>query len=132
MAERPIVEGQASPSVEIRGATTGARSVHRAPPTQPRRTTNTRGAYQAGKQELVRRFNRVSGQIGGIAQMVEEERYCPEVLIQLSAAIAALEKIGYILLRDHVHHCVTDGINRGDGDAYLDELMATIRQFTGR
>jgi DNA-binding FrmR family transcriptional regulator len=54
------------------------------------------------------------------------------VLVQLSAAIAALEKIGYILLRDHVQHCVADGITRGEGDAYLDELMATIRRFSGR
>jgi DNA-binding FrmR family transcriptional regulator len=64
--------------------------------------------------------------------MVEDERYCPEVLTQLSAAIAALEKIGFILLRDHVKHCVADGINAGEGDAYLDELVATIKRFSGR
>jgi len=97
-----------------------------------RRTPNTKGSYQAGKQDLMKRFNRLNGQISGIAQMVEDERYCPDVLIQLSAAIAALEKIGYILLRGHVQHCVTDGINRGEGDAYLDELMATVRRFAGR
>ena len=98
----------------------------------PRRTRNSRGSYQASKEDLLKRFHRLNGQIVGIEQMVENERYCPEVLIQLSATIAALEKIGYILLRDHVRFCVTDGINRGEGDAYLDELMATIRQFSGR
>lgn len=104
------------------------------------RTTNrskapplrSRGSYQASKQDLLRRFNRLNGQIAGIAQMVEDERYCPEVLIQLSAAVAALQKIGFILLRDHVKHCVADGINAGDGDAYLDELIATIQRFSGR
>ena len=91
-----------------------------------------RGSYQASKAELLRRFNRVGGQVTGIAQMVEEERYCPEVLTQLSAAIAGLEKIGFILLRDHVQHCVAEGMAAGDGEAYLDELMATVQRFSGR
>ncbi|HWF58587.1 MAG TPA: metal-sensitive transcriptional regulator [Candidatus Dormibacteraeota bacterium] len=91
-----------------------------------------RGRYQANKEELLTRFRRLNGQITGIAGMVEEERYCPEVLVQLSAAIAALEKIGYILLRDHVRYCVTEGINAGEGDEYLDELIASIQRFSGR
>lgn len=81
---------------------------------------------------MLRRFNRLNGQIAGIAQMVADERYCPEVLTQLSAAVAGLEKIGFILLRDHVKHCVADGISAGEGEAYLDELMATIQRFSGR
>ncbi len=92
----------------------------------------TRGSYQASKTDLLRRFKRLNGQIAGISQMVEDERYCPEVLTQLSAAIAGLEKIGFILLRDHVNHCVAEGITAGDGEAYLDELMATIQRFSGR
>ncbi len=96
------------------------------------RPLKTRGSYQASKADLLRRFNRLNGQIAGIAQMVEDERYCPEVLTQLSAAIAALEKIGFILLRDHVQHCVADGVSAGEGDAYLDELIATIQRFSGR
>ncbi|MHB8718412.1 MAG: metal-sensitive transcriptional regulator [Candidatus Dormibacteria bacterium] len=99
---------------------------------QRRAPLKSRGSYQASKADLLRRFRRLNGQIDGIAQMVEEERYCPEVLIQLSAAIAALEKIGFILLRDHVEHCVTEGIAAGRGDAYLDELVATIQRFSGR
>jgi DNA-binding FrmR family transcriptional regulator len=91
-----------------------------------------RGSYQASKADLLVRFNRLNGQIAGIAQMVDDERYCPEVLTQLSAAIAGLEKIGYILLRDHVQHCVADGIRAGEGEAYLDELVATIQRFSGR
>jgi CsoR family transcriptional regulator, copper-sensing transcriptional repressor len=90
------------------------------------------GSYQASKEELAKRFRRVIGQICGIAQMVEDERYCPEVLTQLSAAAAALDKIGYILLHDHVRHCVAEGIERGEGDAYMEELMTVIQRFTGR
>lgn len=92
----------------------------------------TRGSYQASKEELLRRFRRVAGQVDGIAGMVEAERYCPEVLTQLAAAIAGLEKIGFILLRDHVQHCVAEGMQAGEGDAYLDELIATIQRFAGR
>lgn len=91
-----------------------------------------RGSYQASKEDLLTRFRRLNGQIAGIARMVEEERYCPEVLTQLSAAMAALQKIGYILLRDHIGHCVQEGISAGEGEAYLNELIATIERFSGR
>jgi DNA-binding FrmR family transcriptional regulator len=108
----------------------------RTPPRTRSRTRpsalRTRGSYQASKDELLRRFARVNGQVNGIAQMVQDERYCPEVLTQLAAAIAGLEKIGFILLRDHVHHCVAEGISAGEGDVYLDELIATIQRFAGR
>lgn len=91
-----------------------------------------RGSYQASKKELLRRFQRVSGQVAGIARMVDEERYCPDVLVQLRSASAALEQIGYILLREHLGHCVADGIRRGEGDEYLDEVMEVIRGFARR
>ena len=61
------------------------------------------------------RFQRVLGQVRGIARMVEEERYCPEVLVQIRSAIPALDQIGYLLLRDHLAHCVADGVRGGEG-----------------
>lgn len=99
---------------------------------KPRQPLKSRGSYQASKDELFVRFNRVAGQLEGIRTMVDQERYCPEVLTQLSAAIAALEKIGYILLRDHIQGCVADGIREGNGDDYMDELMAIVQRFAGR
>jgi DNA-binding FrmR family transcriptional regulator len=107
-------------------------STQRSTATRAGKPLNTRGAYQASKEELLHRFNRVAGQLEGIRAMVDDERYCPEVLVQLSAAIAALEKIGFILLRDHIRGCVADGIRDGRGDDYMDELMATVQRFTGR
>lgn len=102
-------------------------------PQSPKTAASTRrGSYQADKRELLQRFNRVCGQLQGIRDMVEEERYCPEVLIQLSSVIAALEKIGFILLRDHIRTCVAEGIRQGRDQEYLDELMATIQRFAGR
>lgn len=99
---------------------------------RPQAPLRGRGSYQASKDELLVRFNRVAGQLEGIRTMVDEERYCPEVLTQLSAAIAALEKIGFILLRDHIQGCVSDGIREGKGDDYMDELMAIVQRFSGR
>lgn len=96
------------------------------------RRSPRRGSYQASKPELLNRFQRVSGQIAGIARMVEDERYCPEVLVQIRSASAALEQIGYILLREHLAHCVADGIRRGEGDQYLDEVMEVVRGFSRR
>jgi DNA-binding FrmR family transcriptional regulator len=78
------------------------------------------------------RFQRVLGQVRGIARMVEEERYCPEVLGQIRSAIPALDRIGYLLLRDHLAHCVADGVRGGEGDAYLDEVMEVIRGYSRR
>ena len=95
-------------------------------------TGTRKGSYQASKQDLTARFSRLQGQIGGIARMVDEERYCPDVLTQISSAIAALEKIGFILLREHIGHCVVEDVRRGRGEDTLDELMAAVHRFTGR
>ena len=95
-------------------------------------TTARRGSYQASKADLLARFRRIEGQIRGISQMVEEERYCPDVLLQLSASIAALEKIGFILLREHIGHCVVSDVADGHGDETLDELITVIHRFSGR
>ncbi len=95
-------------------------------------TKPRKGSYQASKEELDARFKRLQGQISGIARMVDEERYCPDVLTQISSAVAALEKIGFILLREHIAHCVVDDVARGRGDDTVDELMAVVHRFAGR
>ena len=95
-------------------------------------TGNRSGSYQASKQDLAARFNRLQGQISGIARMVEEERYCPDVLTQISSAVAALEKIGFLLLRDHIAGCVVEDVAQGRADAAVDELMAVVHRFAGR
>ncbi|MFN2452275.1 MAG: metal-sensitive transcriptional regulator [Candidatus Dormibacteria bacterium] len=94
--------------------------------------SSRRGSYQADKAQLLIRLRRVAGQVNGIAAMVETERYCPEVLVQISASVAGLEKVGFLLLRDHVRHCVAEDLERGRGDESLDELIATIKRFAGR
>lgn len=77
------------------------------------------------KASNLTRLKRVEGQIRGIQKMVEEERYCADILTQLSAVQEALRGVGRELMRNHLHHCATDAIRKGGRDAkeLYDELI---------
>lgn len=62
--------------------------------------------------------------------MVEEDRYCVDVLVQISAVQAALDKVGYQMLERHAKMCVTNAVKEGNGDEYMDELMKVIKQYS--
>jgi DNA-binding FrmR family transcriptional regulator len=90
----------------------------------------TRG-YSADKERLLNRLRRIEGQVRGVARMVEDDRYCIDVLTQIGAIQAALDKVGLGLLDDHVHHCVMEA--EGDTrDARTDELMAAVGRLMRR
>ena len=92
----------------------------------------TRG-YTATKDQLLKRLSRVEGQVRGVARMVEEDRYCIDVLTQISAAQAALEKIALGLLDDHVRHClVGKGEAPPDPAVQADELMGAVGRLVTR
>ncbi|WP_096440587.1 metal-sensing transcriptional repressor [Alteribacter populi] len=82
------------------------------------------------KEKLVNRLKRIEGQVRGIQRMVEDDRYCVDVLVQLSAINAALKKVGYSLLENHTRGCVADAVQHGDGDEAIEELMKVIQQFS--
>ena len=92
--------------------------------------TPTRG-YSASKDQLLTRLRRIEGQVGGIQRMVEADRYCIDVLTQISAAQAALDKVALGLLDDHAHHCVV-GADRSERDAKTEELMAAVGRLMRR
>jgi CsoR family transcriptional regulator, copper-sensing transcriptional repressor len=94
------------------------------------RMTETRG-YTAGKEQLVNRLRRIEGQVRGIERMVEEDRYCIDVLTQIAAIQAALDKVGLGLLDDHVHHCVMGSEGR-KREERTDELMAAVGRMMRR
>lgn len=79
--------------------------------------------YVHQKDALLKRLRRIEGQIRGVERMVDEERYCIEILDQIAAARTALEQVGLKLLEDHARHCVRKG--RTD----VDELMAAVERF---
>jgi len=84
------------------------------------------------KAEVVRRLNRIEGQVRGLKQMVEDERYCVDVLTQIAAVRTALERVGLELLDGHVRHCIGGALEAGDGDtasAHSEEMLAAIQRF---
>jgi len=87
--------------------------------------------YHSNKGQLLGRLKRIEGQVRGIQKMIEEDRYCVDILIQLAAIKSATHQVALNLLETHTHHCVKDAISSGtDGDKKIDELMDVIRQFT--
>lgn len=85
------------------------------------------------RDQLRRRLRRVAGQVAGIERMVEEDRYCVDVLLQVAAARAALDGIGKLLLNAHVETCVTDAMrsrNARDREQKVDELMEVFSKFS--
>lgn len=65
-------------------------------------------------ENLTKRINRISGQLNGVNKMIQENRYCHDVLIQIAAIESALKEVGYILLKDHMTSCVVDDIKNND------------------
>ncbi|MBV8954164.1 MAG: metal-sensitive transcriptional regulator [Solirubrobacterales bacterium] len=90
----------------------------------------TRG-YTASKDQLLARLGRIEGQIRGIGGMVQADRYCIDILTQISAAQAALDKVALGLLDDHAHHCVL-GAEEENRDAKTDELLAAVARLMRR
>src|SRR5688572_23829487 len=91
----------------------------------------TRG-YSATKDQLLTRLRRIEGQVRGIGRMIEDDRYCIDVLTQISAIQAALDKVGLGLLDGHARHCVYEGAREGRAEEMADELMAAVGRLTQR
>ncbi len=93
-------------------------------------TAPSRG-YTATKDQLIARLNRVEGQVRGVRAMVDDDRYCIDILTQISAVQAALDKVALGLLDDHVSHCVMNA--KGDDKAQkTKELMASVGRLLRR
>ena len=79
------------------------------------------------------RLKKISGQVGGLQRMVEQDRYCVDVLLQIAAARGALERVGQIVLRAHIETCVSGAIaskNKREIQEKLDELMDVLARFS--
>jgi DNA-binding FrmR family transcriptional regulator len=92
----------------------------------------TRG-YTATKDQLQTRLSRIEGQVRGVSRMVDEDRYCIDVLTQIGAIRAALDKVALGLLDDHVRHCLVGGHGGpADPDEQADELMHAVGRLLTR
>jgi DNA-binding FrmR family transcriptional regulator len=84
------------------------------------------------KDALKKRLHRIEGQVRGIERMVDEDRYCIDILTQIGAVKTALESLGLELLEDHVAHCVRDALASGDAETATQksaELLAAVERF---
>ncbi len=82
------------------------------------------------KEKIQNRLKRIEGQVRGVQRMVDEEAYCVDILTQVSSIVSAIEKVGTILLKDHVEHCVRESIEKGEGaDEKIEELTAAVERF---
>lgn len=79
-------------------------------------------------KDLINRLSRIEGQIRGIKKMVEKEAYCPDILVQVAAANAALNSFNKVLLANHIKTCVTNDIREGKEET-VDELLATLQKL---
>ena len=80
------------------------------------------------KKALIGRLNRISGQINGIAGMIETDRYCDDVLIQLAAVYKSIKSVSAVILEEHMKSCVVESVKRGETEA-IDEIIDLFRQF---
>ena len=88
--------------------------------------------YSATKDQLQKRLRRIEGQVRGIQRMVDEDRYCIDVITQISAIQAALDKVALGLLDGHARHCVVGGHAGGEAEEMTDELMAAVARLMRR
>jgi DNA-binding FrmR family transcriptional regulator len=85
--------------------------------------------YSQDKDQVLNRLRRIEGQVRGLHKMVEDDRYCIDVLTQVAAVKAALESVSLTLLEDHMEHCVADAIESGDGTEKVRELSAAVKRL---
>jgi CsoR family transcriptional regulator, copper-sensing transcriptional repressor len=89
---------------------------------------------ESTKAACITRLSRIEGQVRGLSRMVEEDRYCIDIITQLSAVRAALRRVGQEVLRDHVGHCVKQAMrsdDRADQDRKIQELMDVLARSNG-
>ena len=88
--------------------------------------------YHADKEALVKRLHRIEGQVRGVERMVDEDRYCIDILTQISAVSTALDSLAFQILDGHVNHCVAGALSSGDqadAETKTKELLEAVQRF---
>jgi CsoR family transcriptional regulator, copper-sensing transcriptional repressor len=88
-----------------------------------------RGSFGYRKDQLHRRLGRIEGQVRGITRMVDDEKYCVDILTQIAAVQAALDRVALAVLEDHIHGCVSDVVQSEEGKERLEELVGVVERF---
>jgi CsoR family transcriptional regulator, copper-sensing transcriptional repressor len=94
--------------------------------------TREQHPYQKDIAAIKRRMNRIEGQAKGIQRMLDEDRYCIDIVQQLTALAAAADEVAMMIMENHIEGCVTNAIRERQGEPYIKELMSTIRKALKR
>jgi len=86
--------------------------------------------YIKNKESVQNRLRRIEGQVRGLQRMVDEEKYCIDILTQVNSVQAALEQVSLLLTEDHLRHCVVDAVQEGKSDEKIDEIMAVLKRYS--
>jgi len=81
-------------------------------------------------EAVTKRFKRIEGQVRGLINMIENDKSCEEILIQIGSVKSALHKAGQVILEGHLHHCVLNGIREGKENETIRKLSSAIEQFS--
>ena len=81
-------------------------------------------------EAVTNRLKRIEGQVRGIIKMIEDDKSCEDILIQIGSAKSALHKTGQVILESHLSHCVIDGVREGNAEETLKKLSVAIEQFS--
>jgi DNA-binding FrmR family transcriptional regulator len=87
------------------------------------------GSTHKHRKKVIDRLNRIEGHVKGIKKMVEEDRDCPDLLHQIAAVKAAINKTGELILEDHIESCMLDAVNEGTTEQYVKDLKAAISKL---
>lgn len=88
-----------------------------------------RKTLRPDKEALIKRLSRIEGQVRGINRMVEEDRYCVDILTQIAAVKSAMDSVAMQLLESHANGCVKQAIASGEGEASIAELVAVVKRM---
>jgi len=86
-------------------------------------------SYEKDKDKIQQRLRRIEGQLRGIQKMVNDDKYCIDILTQLSSVIAATQKVGLVVLQDHINGCLKEALKNKDGQAQIDEMITVVNRF---
>ncbi|SDJ15641.1 metal-sensitive transcriptional regulator [Natribacillus halophilus] len=92
-------------------------------------STHEKRTVQPNKQELLNRLKRIEGQVRGVQKMIDEDKYCVDILHQISAIQSAMKKVSVGLMEDHTHHCVVNAIEKGNKEETIEELMDVMKRM---
>lgn len=88
--------------------------------------------YADNHDQLLKRVNRLEGQVRGIGRMIEEDRYCLDIVNQLSAIQSSARALSLVILESHIRHCVADAVRDDNAEPKIQELVETLERALGR